>query len=829
MARMAEAQIQSSNSFALLTSTLFLFLIIARAVNAQPTVALVLTGGGARGVAQIGVLKALEEHGIYPDIIVGSSIGAIIGGLYAAGLSPDEIDSMFQTVNWNEVLSLGDDTKRESLFFMRKQEDDRSLVTFRFRDFLFLSPESIGGNARISSTLQEMLWHSPYNSVTDFDKLRCRFRAVATNLADGNWVALRSGNLSLAMRASASFPLRYAPVRIGDSVLVDGGLIANIPVPAAQELHPDVIIVVNTTSDLAKPEALNDAISVADQALTAAMKQRDTTYLAAADVIITPRIASHTTFDFSNIDDLVKAGREAGNEAVGIINNFTRYTDSSNIEWNSLTRQQQDSMMKRTMITAVRLDAEFNIFAHEQLDSLLTDVIGRSWSEEFRRHWTLRLSRALREVGYDVAFIRKMDFDSTSGSLEIKIDQGRINDVISDPQRNVNLREILRDLSFAPGDTISIASLHRTADNLRASDVYDDIDLALVPAPDSGLDVMIGGHDKGNQMLRVGGRVDNERYGQLGMDFVHQDLFNTSIRTTLHGMISTRIGEGSLIVEVPRIASTYWTTSLISYISFRNVWIYTNDPNQPLNTPARLRTGEFSEDRYGFRLNAGRQVERNGIVLGEFRYELQRYRDINAPSSPIFQPLATAKAFIRWDDRDRIDFARTGRTIDLSLESSILNLSNGISFTKAMASTQVVVPMGIFCATPSFLIGAADKTLPFPELFSLGGQELFYGMRQDEERGRQIVVGNLDLRYQLPFDILFDTYVSARYDIGAVWEVPEKIRIGDLQHSIGLTLGIDTPVGPALFSVGRRFFFYDNPAVVAWGPILGYFSIGARL
>lgn len=826
---MTEREHLSSKVFALLASTLVLSLFVTHAVVAQPTIALVLTGGGARGISQIGVLKALEEQGIQPDIIVGSSIGAIIGGLYAAGLSPDEIDSMFRAVDWKEVLSLGDDTKRESLFFMRKQEDDRSLVTFRFRDFNFLPPESLSGNARISSTLQEMLWHSPYNSVTDFDKLRCRFRAVATNLADGRWVSLRYGNLGMAMRASASFPLRYAPVRIGDSVLVDGGLVANIPVPAAQELNPDVIIVVNTTSDLIKPEFLTDAFSVADQALTTAMKQRDTTYLAAADVVIRPDLSPHSTFDFSDVRELVRAGLEAGRAAIGKIKIYTKYTDSLNADRIPLTYSQQDSVIKRTMIREVRTNTGIDLRANRQLDSLLNDVVGRSWSQEFRRYWTLRINRSLRAARYDVAFIKQMDFDSSSGLLLISIDVGRINNIIPDPLRSVNLQEILRDLSFTTGDTISISSLHRTADNLRASDLYDDVDLALVPASDSGLDVVIGGHDKGNQMVRLGGRVDNERYGQLGVDFVHQDFLGTSIRSTLHGMISTRIGEGSLIIEMPRIASTYWTTSLIGYVSFRNVWIYTDDPKQPVNTPARLRTDEFSEDRYGFRLNAGRQIERNGIILGEFRYELQRYRDISAPSSPSFQPLATAKALIRWDDRDRIDFARTGRTIDLSLESSILNLSNGISFTKATASTRVVVPLGILCATPSFLIGAADKTLPFPELFSLGGQELFYGMRQDEERGRQIVVGNLDVRYQLPFDILFDTYVSARYDIGAVWDVPEKIRIGDLQHAIGITLGIDTPVGPALFSVGRRFFFYDDPALVAWGPVLGYFSIGARL
>jgi NTE family protein len=102
-------------------------------------------------------------------------------------------------------------------------------------------------------------------------------------------------------------------------------------------------------------------------------------------------------------------------------------------------------------------------------------------------------------------------------------------------------------------------------------------------------------------------------------------------------------------------------------------------------------------------------------------------------------------------------------------------------------------------------------------------------MREDEERGRQIVVGNLEAMIKLPFSIIFDTYISARYDVGAVWAVPEKIRIADLQHGVGATIGFDTPVGPARFSVGRRFRFLDAPPAVAWGPYLGYFAIGVRL
>ena len=142
----------------------------------------------------------------------------------------------------------------------------------------------------------------------------------------------------------------------------------------------------------------------------------------------------------------------------------------------------------------------------------------------------------------------------------------------------------------------------------------------------------------------------------------------------------------------------------------------------------------------------------------------------------------------------------------------------------------VIIPVAeAWTVTPSFFLGAADQTLPGAELFSLGGQEMFFGMRQDEERGRQKIVGNLEGRVRSPLDIIFPTYLSIRYDIGAIWEVPEQIRISDLQHGIGGTIGFDTPVGPARFSLGRRFKFISDPATSVWGALLGYFDIGVRL
>lgn len=772
----------------------------------HPRMILVMSGGGARGIAQIGVLKELQRAGIQPDMIVGTSIGAIVGGLYAAGYTPEQLDSIFTHTDWEQVLSLGSDTKREQLSLSQKQEDDRSLLTLRFRNFNFLVPQAISGSAKFSSLLQNILWSAPLNAVTNFDSLRIPFRAISTDLSDGSWVALQHGNLATALRASATFPLRYAPVRFADTILVDGGLVANIPVEPAQTFRPDMIVVVNTVSDYLTPDQLTTPWNVADQALTAAMKQRDREHLDSADIVITPDLGFHSTFDFTNIPALIRAGERAGRAMIPAI------------------RRQLDSLATSTESSPTPSRVS-SIVVHG-IDSTAYTLEAAASVSQAR---IIALQR-MHAQGYELAYIRGQQYDANTRSLSLDVDDGTVTSVGIDPQRPIDSVTAQRELTFKVGDRLTINALERSVANLRASEIFDDVDITVRPhASGRGVHVEVGGADRGNQMIRIGARIDNERYLQGGAYLVGNNVGFTGLRASLRIAGGSRNGELAMALEVPRIAGSLWTASARGYTSFRHVWIYSDETDRPVTEPERYRSGQFSEDRYGVRVSAGRQLERNGIIQGEFRFEQQRYRDLNATTDPAFQPLATLRGLVRWDDQDKLVFATKGRVIDLSFESSLLSLSNGISFTKINFLYKGYLNINPVVISPSLHVGAADRTLPSPELFSLGGQDMFFGMREDEERGRQIMHGSFDVRVKSPVPIFFDTYFSARYDIGAVWKQPENIKIEDMQHGIGLTLGVDTPVGPALLSVGRRFYFLESPTAVAWGPLLGYFAIGLRL
>lgn len=785
-----------------------LALLCVPPAQAQPRIALVFSGGGARGMAQIGVLKQLERHGIVPDIIVGTSIGAIVGGMYASGYTATQLDSMFTRVPWDEVVAIGESTRREQLSYQQKLVSDRSLLTLRFKNFTFVAPTAVSGSTRFAALLQDVLWQSPFNTETQFDSLRIPFRAIATDLATGTWSMIDAGNLAAAMRASASFPLRYAPYKTTGRMLVDGGLVANIPIEPALSLGADIIIVVNTVSDLLPVRDLTTPWAVADQALSSAMKQRDSILLTRATIVITPQLPRQSTFDFTRIDTVIAAGEAAAAASLGALITCCKIAPTAT----------NGSKISSVVIRGATLVQPYSVPPSLHADAATIRRIEQN------------VVSGLQASGLEFAYVRTSSYDAATATLTIDVDEGRIRDVEIDPDRPVSRSAVMNEIAFDIDDVATRAAMAQTAKNLRASDVLDAVDVTVLPAPAGGVTVLVGGEDRGNQVIRAGLRVDNERNAQGSMQLAELDLFNSGITVgaTVNG--GARNAYFGTSITAPRILGSFWTATATAYTSFRNVYLYEPSPEATRARPLRVRDDAFSEDRWGLRISAGRQISRQGVMLAEFRYEDQRYRDRSQRPAPSYTAIGTLKGLVRWDDRDRDDFPTRGRAFDVSLEGSLIGLSQGVGFSKLLLSYQGTQSIARNLAlTPALLLGAADRTLPGAELFSLGGQDSFFGMREDEERGRQIVVGRLEGRWRLPFRLFFDTYVAARYDLGAVWANRENIKVEKLQHGVGLTIGFDTPVGPALFSVGRRFYFLTNPNSVALGPTLAYFTVGLRL
>lgn len=800
----------------------------------QPTltrhrVALVLTGGGARGLAQVGVLKVLDSAGINFDAVVGTSIGAVIGGLYCAGYTPRELDSLFRSVDWQEILGVGDETDRRFLPVDRKSGNDRSLVTLRFDGVTPQLPEAVSTGGRISRLLDRLVWRSRCGQQRSFDRLAIPFRAVATDLVAGRSVVLDSGSLSMAIRASATVPLRFSPIRIDSMMLVDGGLLANVPVDIARAVGCDVVIVVNTSSPLMTAEQLDDPLAVADQLVTVMMKQPALEQLARADIVIEPRLPSNNAWDFASIDGAVDSGEAAAGRCLGAIRSILDRPDGDighgepDDNSNFHLYDGVDSVVIRGLevLAPSLFDAE--------VDTALQSPRHTSGPYDLR---SAIISRA-RLLGY--GYLRIDSIVRSMNTLVLFLDEGRICSIRIIGVNGADTVVVERELGFEVGDAFMVGTADASVTRLLSTGRFQQVRLDVEYREQGGVDVVVDVVQQGTSTLRLQACVDNERYTQLAVELADESALGTGARASIRFGGGLRDQLAELSIGSIRIKASPWTIACTLYGSAVRVNRFERTLNQVEGTIARTIIGEFQRTRIGINAIAGRLVGSVALISLQGRFERQGTLPLSIePDDPGWRGISSVTAAARIDSRDRVPYPQHGTLLDLSYETSLSLLGADKPYVKAGISGEYYARVGGSVLHPRFCLGIADLTLPPNEFFGLGGQGTMFGLRQDERRGRQLFLASIEYRTKLPLRILFDTYVALRYDLGSTWLSGSEIRLGELDHGIGFSIGLDTPIGPATFALGQSFTFNrpdrpSNYALANIGPLVAYFSIGYPL
>ena len=298
---------------------MFLGLVSATAPSAQeaaksenvagrPKVGLVLSGGGARGAAHIGVLKVLEELRVPVDLIVGTSMGSIVGAAYATGLSVAEMEKVIKTITTDKLFT--DNPPRQDQTMRRKDDDLRPYFVPELAvtpDGVLL-PKGLVTGVALEGELRRLVQIA---SARSFDELPIPFRAIATDIGTGEMVVLKEGSVVQAIRASMSVPGAVAPVEMGRRNLVDGGLVRNLPVDIARSMGADIIIAVNLGTPLLKPEQIRSALTVSVQMLNILTEQnvgRSLAELTPRDILISPELGDYSAADFDNLVKTVPIG-----------------------------------------------------------------------------------------------------------------------------------------------------------------------------------------------------------------------------------------------------------------------------------------------------------------------------------------------------------------------------------------------------------------------------------------------------------------------------------------------------------------------------------------
>ena len=306
---------------------LTLFLIatfFAKAQNKEqeslrPKVGLVLSGGGAKGLAHIGVLKIIDSLGVQVDYVAGTSMGSIIGALYASGYSGKQLDSIFQNVDFDNIIN--DALPRSSTAFSERDNMEKYAVKLPFNSFKIKLPSALSRGQNTYGLLLKLLIH--VNTVDDFSKLPIPFFCIATNVENGKQVILDKGNLTQSIMASGALPSLFQPVTINDEILIDGGVVNNYPVDELRAKGMDIIIGVDVQDGLASREELTSAPDVLFQINNFRTINDMKLKVKKTDIYIKPNIKDFNVVSFDEGNNIIKVGEFAALSKLSILRSLS--------------------------------------------------------------------------------------------------------------------------------------------------------------------------------------------------------------------------------------------------------------------------------------------------------------------------------------------------------------------------------------------------------------------------------------------------------------------------------------------------------------------------
>lgn len=852
----------------------------------RKTVGLAMSGGAARGIAQIGVLKALEEKKVPIDAIAGTSIGAIVGGLYSAGYSALEIEHISQNLNWEILTSLNNSAARQQLFLEQKWVRDRATVSLRFDGLNLMIPKSLSSAQDLTTSLDILCLNAPYHPISSFESLSINYRSIATDLLTGERVILGQGSLSEAMRASSTVPLLFMPIVIDHKELVDGGLVSNVPVDVLDSLQVDFKIAVNTMGTLyLSSQDLDLPWKTADQVISILMQEQNNWQLNQADAVIKPDIGAHESSNFSNLDSLLELGYQKGLALADSLNHiiFSYQPDSTylakslivdfkstrplpdSIRFNFLQiisdepniKKALNSLLETDLITKcyAEIDSSANTLTYvveplprisdvkfigetyhlrPKLQTCFEPILNQRYTNKTA---TLALENAMkvfRKADYPLIHFESIHIEQDT--LELKLSSGKLDAIHIERSRKSTLPKVIeRELHFDTSRALNPGRVKRSMQALYNMNIFDRINMWPRYQRDSTnaikSNMVVGINERFSEILRFGFRFDNTYNSQFMLDFRNENFLGRAYEFGGWTTVGSHLFTSQVEFRIHRIWETYLTFfSKLFYIN-RNINIYNSQFTTPGNSPQKNIIGDYGQQFYGFSSAIGGQVSKDGQATIEFLLQ-------NAEVSPGEFQIAreshtfkTLRGRFVVDNRDEPFEATTGTVLDIFYDFTPEFLNNDFSFSRISFSFKENISItSFFRYRINLNLGVADNRTPLSHQFSLGGVEQsysipFYGFETDELRGRQVVRFGVDFIFDSPFQFVFPTYFSLHYNMGNMWNELSSIKFEHLYHGLGLELSLKTPIGPARLVLSKPFIFDDSDLLLGssvFNFVLGY-------
>ncbi|HNW59266.1 MAG TPA: patatin-like phospholipase family protein [bacterium] len=816
----------------------------------RPTVGLALSGGGLRGLAQLGVLQVLVEHNIPIDYIAGTSMGSVVGGLYASGYSPEELWSTIQGLDVAGLLN--DAPSRASQFLSEKQKQNRAFLQLRMAGGKFFLPEAVTPGQKITNTLTDLLLNAPLHEA-DFSRLRVPLKIIATDLLSGQKVVLQHGNLIEAMRASIAVPLLLLPVEYDSTLLVDGGLRDNLPVDETRAMGADIVLAVDCTASLRDREDIKLPWKLVDQVTTIMQQEHNREQIEKADLVLSFKEFPASPSHLAGLRSLYEQARSRTQEIIPQLQRaiaakardlapadpdtfrvqkilfestlhlgFSELVDTrtsrpytlADIHANLATLHEtgyyQDVAARiavidqdTTLIYQLTPFPELNkIRLHGNSvfpDSLLllpfAPQLGRPLNRHQARTALAELIQRYREAGYSLAEVKSIHFDATSGIADLWIDEGKIVRIQFEGAAVTRSWVLERDFSLKSGDLFQREKAQTAVTNLFGTGLFDAVTLMPQSSP-AGWEIIVRLAEKKYTILRFGSHYDVERNGRAFVEVANDNIFGTANELTWHGQYGDRDQKTSLQLNTSRLLKSSLTSQMVIKEEYAKRFYYTHFSG----------AGEYERRTSGALFSLGMQLARLGQLSGFMRLEKTNLHTLAGMVPASGDLLVNTIGFTSIvDTRDQTLYPRHGKYFTFSYElSSGKFLGADISYfmvQNLLTTYWTWKQRSTF--SPRLLWGTADLTTPFSEQYKIGGENSFYGLREEEWCGRNLILGSLEYRYALPWKNYLNFYLSTRIDFGAVWESSVDVKGSDFISGRGVALSAKTLAGPVSVAYGK--------------------------
>ena len=850
---------------------------------ARKTVGLALSGGGANGLAQIGILKAFEEEGIPVDYIAGTSMGAIIGGLSSCGYSPAELEKIVQTIPWESIISLNANYTRSNIFLEQQRIRDRASIAIRFNKLKLLIPKSLNSAQKMTEKVDLLTLNALYHSSGDFSTLPINFRAVATDLVSGMRIPLFSGSLSEAIRASSTIPILYEPIIQNNYHLVDGGLVANLPVDELESFNTDYKIAIDTHGSMyTTGEELDLPWKAADQAMTILTKLQYPAQLAKADIIITPDLDNHKATDFSNIKALIDAGYAKGKfEAKKIKHDIKKksiegaaighYAKTALLQHDNpkleqvvsailLTATDLNKTCQELLATDLftRVSAELNkdhktvlfhleplpainkvtvvggppdVLSDKDIEGCFKPLTGELYTNAAGTNVLESLIKEYRKKGYSLVTITNTTINS--GLLEVTLSSGKPQGIEIRRDKNMTkITPITREIKIDTTRALNLLKAEESVENLYGTGVFNRVSISAETPYSSNRNPLLwfSLEEKPASVLRFGLRYDETNDAQFLVDIRNENFGGTT--SSVGGWLTT--GRNSLLANIelsmPRIGASHFTMSSRIF--------YDQHVFNHLETTGN--TAQYGIQKYGFNHAFGTRIRKNGQFIADITLQnAQSYAKdntsptLNTANSSMF---SIGTQFTR-DSRNNALIPTSGSYTNLRYSITTALLDNHDLFWQVSGNYEENIHlMSRVSFQLSGLLGLSSNNMLLSEKFFLGGpgttySQRFIGLKENALACNNMAAIGMQLGYKPSFEILFPASLLLHYNIGNAWEQMDDISTASLLQGIGTSIIWDTPVGPARLAVSKLLPLPEHERTAGalssrFSDVIWYFSIG---